>query len=146
MPGVNSQNEAIGVDTSISEEKVKQLIQKAIEDAGELFQLESKNMEADKLVFETKMRKTMQDLVAPVVEQGVKHKEQFLVHQKLLGEFETRVGFIEYDLYKSDKKEDRFEELFRKIAEMELQRSVDLESIKLLWVKHKNQLEDLLYA
>ena len=133
------------VEEGISEEKVKTMIQKAIEDASDIFQLEAKNMEADKLVFETKMRKTMQDLVAPVVEQGVKHKEQFLVHQKLLGEFETRVGFIEYDLYKSDKKEDRFEELFRKIAEMELQRSADLESIKLLWVKHKQELEDILF-
>jgi quinol monooxygenase YgiN len=66
-----------------------------------------------------------------VVEQGVKHKEQFLVHQKLLGEFEVRTGFIEYDLYKSDKKEDRFEEVFRRIAEMEQQRSIDLEAIKL---------------
>lgn len=55
------------------------------------------------------------------------------------------MGFIEYDLYKSDKKEDRFEELFRKIAEMELQRSADLESIKLLWVKHKSELEDILF-
>ena len=69
-----------------------------------------------------------------------------MVHQKLLGEFETRTGFIEYDLYKSDKKEDRFEEIFRKIAEMELQRSADLESIKLLWVKHKHELDDILFT
>ena len=34
-----------------------------------------RDIKPDKLVFETKMRKTMQDLVAPVVEQGVKHKE-----------------------------------------------------------------------
>jgi hypothetical protein len=53
---------------------------------------------------------------------------------------------MEYDLYKSDKKEDRFEEVFRKIAEMELQRSVDLESIKLNWVKHKHDLEDILFS
>ena len=56
------------------------MIQSAIEHASDMFVLETKNLEADKLVFETKMRKTMQDLVAPVVEQGVKHKEQFLVH------------------------------------------------------------------
>ena len=62
-------------EDGISEDKVKTMIQKAIEDASDIFQLEAKNMEADKLVFETKMRKTMQDLVAPVVEQGVKHKE-----------------------------------------------------------------------
>ena len=55
-------------EEGISEEKVKNMIQKAIEDASDIFQLEAKNMEADKLVFETKMRKTMQDLVAPVVE------------------------------------------------------------------------------
>lgn len=67
-------------ESGLTEERVKQMIAKAIEDASDIFQLESKNMEADKLVFETKMRKTMQDLVAPVVEQGVKHKEQFLVH------------------------------------------------------------------
>jgi tRNA 2-selenouridine synthase SelU len=51
------------------------MISKAIEDASDMFTLEAKNLEADKLVFETKMRKTMQNLVAPVVEQGVKHKE-----------------------------------------------------------------------
>ena len=47
---------------------MKTMIQKAIEDASDIFQLETKNLEADKLVFETKLRKTMQDLVAPVVE------------------------------------------------------------------------------
>jgi hypothetical protein len=61
--------------SGISKDEVKAMITQAIEDASEMFALEAKNLEADKLVFETKMRRTMQDLVAPVVEQGVKHKE-----------------------------------------------------------------------
>lgn len=88
----------------------------------------------------------MQDLVAPVVEQGVKHKEVFLNHQRNLADHEKRIGFVEYDLFKSDKQEDRFEEIFRKIAEMELQRSSDLEGLKGSWRQHKAQLEDMLFA
>ena len=122
------------------------MIAKAILDATDQFTLECKNQETDKLVFETKMRKTMQDLVAPVVEQGVKHKEVFLNHQRNLADHEKRIGFIEYDIFKSDKQEDRFEEVFRKIAEMELQRSSDLEGLKSQWRQHKAQLEDMLFA
>lgn len=51
------------------------MIQKACEDLHNQFALDIRNQEADKLVMETKMRKTMQDLVAPLVEQGIKHKE-----------------------------------------------------------------------
>lgn len=64
----------------------------------------------------------------------------------VLSDFATRIGFIEYDIFKSDKQEDRFEEVFRKIAEMELQRSSDLEAIKLSWVKHKHEIEDVIFS
>ena len=64
------------------------------------------------------MRKTMQDLVAPLVEQGIKHKEQFIENIHTLNDHESRISFIEIAIFKSDKSEDRFEGIYRKIAEM----------------------------
>ena len=61
----------------------------------------------------------MQDLVAPVVEQGIKHKEQFIHTIKKLNDYEQRIGFLEYSIFKSDKAEDRFENIFRRIAELQ---------------------------
>lgn len=51
------------------------LIQRALADQSDQFNIDNKNLEADKLAFETKLRRAMQDLVAPCVEQGIKHKE-----------------------------------------------------------------------
>ena len=44
----------------------------------EQFQVESKNQAADKLAFETKLRRDMQELVSPTINLGAKHKEQFV--------------------------------------------------------------------
>jgi hypothetical protein len=46
-------------DQTVSRDEVKNMITKAIDDASEMFSLDAKNHEADKLVFETKMRRTM---------------------------------------------------------------------------------------
>ena len=51
------------------------MIQRALAEINDHMTLDNKNADADKLVLKTDMRRTMQDLVAPVVEQGVKHKE-----------------------------------------------------------------------
>ena len=87
----------------------------------------------------------MQDLVSPVVEQGVKHKEQFLHNIGALNDHESRIGFLEYAIFKSEKAEDRFEQLFRKIAEMEQARAADVESLKAMWLMQKADLDDTVF-
>ena len=59
----------------------------------------------------------MQDLVMPLVEQGVKHKEQFMENIKVLNDHEARVAFMEIALFKSDKLDTRFEDIYRKLAQ-----------------------------
>lgn len=71
------------------------------------------------------MRDWMKDLVAPQVEQGVKHKEQFFEHINTLRDHHTRIEFLETAIFHGQKKEDRFEFLHRKIAEAEEHRSAD---------------------
>lgn len=80
--------------------------------------MDSKNAEADRLDFETKIRKGMQDLVAPLVDQGNKHKEQFVHNIHTLNDQEERLAFLEFSIFKSDKSEDRFEYVLREIAEL----------------------------
>jgi hypothetical protein len=52
----------------ITRTQVEGLIHKAVSEITDQVTLDNKNQDADKLVFETKLRRTMQDLVAPVVE------------------------------------------------------------------------------
>ena len=52
----------------VTRTQVENMIHKAVSEVTDQVTLDSKNQDADKLVFETKLRRTMQDLVAPVVE------------------------------------------------------------------------------
>jgi hypothetical protein len=51
------------------------------------------------------------------------------------------MAFIEYAMFKSEKREDRFEEIYRKIGEMECQRASDLVAIKSEWLNFKKEEE-----
>ena len=59
----------------VTKSQVEKMISIAVSDAVERFELEGKNLTADKHAFETKLRRDMQGLVSPLVDQGVKHKE-----------------------------------------------------------------------
>lgn len=130
---------------SIDKQQVDFMIQKACEDLHNAFALDVRNQEADKLVMETKMRKTMQDLVAPLVEQGIKHKEQFIENIHTLNDHENRISFIEIAIFKSDKSEDRFEGIYRKIAEMEEMRVLDNQNLKNQILDHKNDIHEIIH-
>jgi hypothetical protein len=47
-----------------------------------------------------------------------------------LNDHENRISFIEIAIFKSDKSEDRFEGIYRKIAEMEETRVTDNYNLK----------------
>lgn len=117
------------------------MVQQAIVDASANFHIQVKNIEADKMAMETRMRKVMQDLVSPLVEQGQKHKEQFLDNIKALNDHESRVAFIEYAIFKSEKREDRFEEIYRKMGDMEAQRAADIIQLRSEWINHKSSVD-----
>ena len=55
-------------EEQVTRTQVEGMIHKAVSEVTDQVSLDSKNQDADKLVFETKLRRTMQDLVAPVVE------------------------------------------------------------------------------
>ena len=55
-------------ENQVTRTQVEGMIHKAVSEVTDQVTLDSKNQDADKLVFETKLRRTMQDLVAPVVE------------------------------------------------------------------------------
>ena len=75
------------------------------------------------------------------MEQAAKHKDQFIhdVHQ--LNDHNRRLEFIEYAIFKSDKKEDRFEEVFRKMAELTEQRNIDIEKMQHTFQAHKEEVD-----
>ena len=118
--GLNQSHESGG---GLSKQDIENLIARAVNDATDFFNLERSNAEAEKLAYKNQVRSMMQDLVAPLVDQGIKHKEQFVHNISELNDHKSRLEFIEFAMFKSDKKEDRFEELFRKIAEMEQKRT-----------------------
>ena len=62
MADIEGSGEPVGKHT------VSIMISKAVSDAVDQFSLDQKNVEADKLDFETKLRKGMQELVTPLVE------------------------------------------------------------------------------
>ena len=93
-------------------------------------------------MFESKMREWMKDLVAPQVEQGVKHKEQFFEHINTLREHQTRIEFIETAMFHGQKKEDRFEFLHRKLAEAEEQRTMDKQELMGMFESHKLEIQE----
>ena len=85
------------------------MINKAVVDAVDQVVVEGRNQQADRHHYETKLRKDMQGLVTPLVEQGTKHKEQFVHNIHSLNDHESRIALLEYSIFKSDKSEDRFE-------------------------------------
>jgi hypothetical protein len=113
------------------------MIQKAVGGAVEQFALETKNQAAERLDFETKLRKQMQELVVPMVELGGKHKEQFVHNIHAINDHEQRLAFLEYAIFKSDHADDRFEDVFRKMAEMEKERVCDAEASKTQLREHQ---------
>ena len=142
---VTSQQKKV-VEEGIDKQTVEFMIQKACEDLHNNFALDIRNQEADKLVMETKMRRTMQDLAAPLVEQGIRHKEQFIENIHSLNDHESRIGFIEIAIFKSDKSEDRFEGIYRKIAEMEEARVTDIQMLKNRWIDHKAEIDEVVHS
>lgn len=72
----------------------------------------------------------MENLIEPIIKLQTKHKEQFIHNIHSINDHESRMAFIEYTIFKSNDKEDRFDDLFRKMAEMEKQRVCDIEQIK----------------
>ena len=56
------------------------------------------------------------------------------------------MAFIEYAIFKSEKREDRFEEIYRKIGEMERQRACDLIEIKSEFATHKQTIDKQMEA
>ena len=61
----------------------------------------------------------MQDLVKPLIDQASKHKEQFIHNIHALNDYEERINFLEYVIFKRENGGDRFEEVFKKMAQME---------------------------
>jgi hypothetical protein len=53
-----------------------------------------------------------------LVDQGIKHKEQFVNNIHHLNDHEGCVAFLVYTIFKSDIIEDRFEDMLRKLAEL----------------------------
>ena len=88
----------------------------------------------------------MQGLVTPLVEQGTKHKEQFVHNIHSLNDHESRIALIEYSIFKSDKSEDRFEQVLRKISEMKEKGIEDITELRSDWVKHKNELQAISFS
>jgi len=62
-----------------------------------------------------------------------------------LNDHESRVGFLEYAIFKSDKSEDRFEQLFRKMGEMEQSRVRDLATLESTWINHKSDIDTMCF-
>ena len=61
----------------------------------------------------------MQEVIWPLTEQGVKHREQFEDHIRIIKDQEHRLVLVEQTLFKSDKIDDRFEWIYNRIAEAE---------------------------
>ena len=122
---------------TVTKPQVERMISIAVTEAVERFELEGKNLAADKHAFETKLRRDMQGLVSPLVDQGVKHKEQFVHNIHHLNDHEGRMAFLEYTIFKSDKSEDRFEDVLRKLAELTTSTAVDIQALRNDWINHK---------
>lgn len=105
------------------------MITKAVQDARQEFELEHRNVSAEKLELEVRLRKQMHELVNPIVELQTKHKQQFVHNINSLNDHEERLAFIEYTIFKSEDRQDRFDEVYDKIAAMEKQRASDLEAL-----------------
>lgn len=121
------------------------MIAAAVGDAVERFELEGKNAAADKHAFETKLRRDMQGLVSPLVDQGIKHKEQFVHNIHHLNDHEGRMAFLEYTIFKSDKSEDRFEDVLRKLAELMRTTAVDIQGLRNDWLNHKQDITEIIF-
>ena len=129
----------------ITRSQAESLITKAVSDVTDQFTLDNKNLEADKLAFETKLRRAMQDLVAPCVEQGVKHREQFVETIQKLHQHESSIVFLEDVLYKSQTVDNRFDAIDFRFAKMEEQRALDNQAFRNELEAHKNEMDRILH-
>ena len=129
----------------LTRNQAENIMTKAISDVTDQFTLDNKNLEADKLAFETKLRRTMQELVAPCVEQGIKHREQFVETIQQLHQHESKIVFLEDVLYKSQTVDNRFDAIELRFAQMEQQRALDDQAIRNVFETHKNDMDRILH-
>ena len=134
-----------GHEESVTKSEVDRMIQKALSDQADQFNIDNKNLEADKLAFETKLRRAMQDLVAPCVEQGIKHKEQFVETIQKLHDHEQRIIFAEDVMYRNKTVDNRFDDIEMRFAKMEEQRALDNETWRNEHKAHRNEMDKILH-
>ena len=140
------QEEAEGLAPGMQKAAVQALLAAGLLDLDKKFQDLAANREADKLAFETQLRREMQELTTPQVEQAAKHKAQFIHDVHSLNDHTRRLEFIEYAIFKSDKAEDRFEEVFRKMAELTEQRNIDMEKMQHTFQAHKEEVDTKMFG
>lgn len=129
----------------VTKHQAEHMITKAISDVADQFTLDNKNLEADKLAFETKLRRAMQDLVAPCVEQGIKHREQFVETIQKLHQHESSIIFLEDVLYKSQTVDNRFDDIDLRFAKMEERRALDNQALRNELEAHKLEMERVVH-
>lgn len=118
------------------------MMTKAIEDLRDQFVIDTKNYHQEKIDFEVKIRRDMEKLVEPIIKLQTKHREQFIHNIHSINDHESRLAFTEYTIFKSNNKEDRFDDVLRKIAEMEQQRVGDNEANKNSFRSYKQSIDD----
>lgn len=87
----------------------------------------------------------MQDLVAPCVEQGIKHKEQFVETIEKLHQHESKIVFLEDVLYKAQTVDNRFDAIELRFAKMEERRALDNQALRNELQAHKNEMDRILH-
>jgi hypothetical protein len=55
------------------------------------------------------------------------------------------MAFLEYTIFKSDKSEDRFEDVLRKLAEIMKSTASDIQGLRNDWLFHKQEVTDVIF-
>ena len=75
---------------------------------------------------ETRMRKLVFELLEPTINRSQEDKEQISLAKKSLIQHNKRLEELEICLFKSNEKKTIFEEIYKKIAENEVERKHEL--------------------
>jgi hypothetical protein len=55
------------------------------------------------------------------------------------------MAFVEYSIFKSDKSDDRFEDVLKKIAELMRTTASDIQGLRNDWINHKQDITEVIY-
>lgn len=113
---LETRREELQIAPVITKAEIESMISVAMANANEHIFIEFRNTDAEKLNMETKMRKIMQDFVGPVIEQTSTHKKQLVHNVHALNDFEDRIAAIEVAVFNSNKRHDKFDDIYNKLS------------------------------